>query len=205
MIIAIDGPAGSGKSTVAKIVADKLNITYLDTGAIYRIITLYKLNNEKIDLDDINIDIKNNKFYLNNEDVTAKIRENEVANNVSLVASLEEVRTFATNFQREYASKFDAILDGRDIGTVVFPNAEVKVYLDASAEIRAKRRQLQNEEQNIESNYEEILQNVISRDEIDSNREIAPLKKAIDATEIKTDKYSINEVVEIIIGLVKNV
>lgn len=205
MIIAIDGPAGSGKSTIAKIVADKLGIIYLDTGAIYRMMTLYYIKNGEINLEDIKIDIKMNKFILNGVDVSNDIRENSVADKVSEVASREDVRTFATNLQREIATKCDAVLDGRDIGTVVFPNAEVKIFLNASAEVRAQRRQKQNEEKNIESNYDDILKNIIMRDEIDSNREIAPLRKADDAIEILTDNHSIDEVVQLIIDQGKNV
>lgn len=205
MIIAVDGPAGSGKSTIAKIIADKLEITYLDTGAIFRIITLYELKNGIIDFANINIKIERNTFYLNDEDVTKLIRSQEVANRVSHVAKLEEVRTFALELQRQLSHEVDTILDGRDIGTVVFPNAEFKFFLTASAEIRARRRQLQNEMQEIESDYNEILKNILLRDEIDSTREIAPLKKANDAIEICTNDYTIEEVVDIIIEKVKNV
>ena len=149
LIVAIDGPAGSGKSTIAKLVAKKFNFTYIDTGAMYRMITLYLLENkisfdnlDKIQkiLNEINLDMKEDKFFLNNVDVSLKIREEIINENVSKVASIKAVRENLVNLQRKIASDKNVILDGRDIGTVVFPNAQVKIFLVASAEERARRR-----------------------------------------------------------------
>ena len=149
LIVAIDGPAGSGKSTIAKLVAKKFNFTYIDTGAMYRMITLYLLENkisfdnlDKIQkiLNEINLDMKEDKFFLNNTDVSLKIREEIINENVSNVASIKAVRENLVNLQRKIASDKNVILDGRDIGTVVFPNAQVKIFLVASAEERARRR-----------------------------------------------------------------
>ncbi len=212
MIIAIDGPAGSGKSTISKIIASELGISYLDTGAMFRIVTLYFLkNNLNVNEDlgieflkeNISIDINEDKFYLNNENVSKEIRTNEVTKNVSYIAALESVREFLLFEQRNISNNRDIILDGRDIGTVVFPNAEVKIFLTASAEKRAKRRVEQNISLGIESNYEEILSDIIKRDELDSTRKISPLKKAEDAQEIDTTESSIEEVKNKIINIIK--
>ena len=142
MIIAVDGPAGSGKSTVSKMIADEIGITYLDTGAMYRLFA-YKLMKEKIDfsdrekelkvLEDLNIDMKDNRFYLDNEDVTDKIRTREISSNASKISVVKEVREKMVDLQRAFSKSKDVILDGRDIGTVVFPDADLKVYLNADA------------------------------------------------------------------------
>ncbi len=212
MIIAIDGPAGSGKSTISKLIANDLGISYLDTGAMFRIVTLYYIENNldfnnDIGLEclkeEISIDIKDSKFYLNGEDVTQQIRSNEVTKNVSYIAALSSVREFLLFEQRNIAQNRDIILDGRDIGTVVFPKAEVKIFLTASAEKRAKRRVEQNESLGIPCNYDEILKDIIKRDELDSTREISPLKKADDAIEIDTTEINIEEVKNKIINIIK--
>ncbi len=212
MVIAIDGPAGSGKSTISKLIASELGISYLDTGAMFRIVTLYFLKNNldvNVDLgieylkNNISIDISENEFYLNSKNVTKEIRNNEVTKNVSYIAALASVREFLLLEQRNISNNRDIILDGRDIGTVVFPNAKVKIFLTASAEKRAKRRVEQNISLGIDSDYEEILNDIIKRDELDSTRKISPLKKAEDAQEIDTTESSIEEVKNKIINIIK--
>lgn len=212
MIIAIDGPAGSGKSTLAKLIANELKIEYLDTGAMYRMVTYYFLQNNinfEIGLSEqeleecLKIKIKNNKFYLNKEDVSQVIRQDAVAQQVSKVATLKAVRNFLVAAQRKIGTNQDIIMDGRDIGTVVFPQADVKIYLIASAQKRAKRRVKQNEELNIEANYEEILANIKQRDLIDSTREESPLIKAADAIEIDTTNDKLEESFKKIIKIIK--
>lgn len=200
-IIAIDGPSGSGKSTIADRLSKKLNISYLNTGSMYRALTLYFLENNIKDakevnsslLEDIDIDIKNDKVYLNGLDVSQKIRDSLVTENVSWVSSIGSVREYLVTLQRKIASDKSIILDGRDIGTVVFPKAKYKFYLDASPEVRALRRFDQNE---MNKSLEEIKEDIIKRDYLDSHREISPLKKADDAVVIDSSKLSIDEVVE---------
>ena len=211
MIIAIDGPAGSGKSTIAKLVALELGFEYLDTGAMYRMVTL-RLVNKKISLEDIRsiekelknmkIDILNNRFFLNNVDVTDEIRTPIVSENVSKVAKIKEIRYKMVELQREISKSKNTILDGRDIGTVVFPNAEIKIYLIADEVERAKRRysELKN---NSEISFEDVLKNIIERDRIDSTRVESPLKKAEDAIEIDTTGNTIEEVKEKILLVIK--
>ena len=211
MIIAIDGPAGSGKSTIAKLVALELGFEYLDTGAMYRMVTL-RLVNKKISLEDIRsiekelknmkIDIFNNRFFLNNVDVTDEIRTPIVSENVSKVAKIKEIRYKMVELQREISKSKNTILDGRDIGTVVFPNAEIKIYLIADEVERAKRRysELKN---NSEISFEDVLKNIIERDRIDSTRVESPLKKAEDAIEIDTTGNTIEEVKEKILLVIE--
>lgn len=204
-IVAIDGPSGTGKGTVTSELARKLNLVYLDTGAMYRCVTL-KLLNEKIDFEDtesIKNAIKNMKMELNSDkimldgvDVTRTIREDPVNSNVSQVSHIVEVRQAMVELQRKMSEGKEVILEGRDIGTNVFPNANVKIYLDATPEERARRRYLQNKENGIEMPYEEILESVKNRDFIDSTREIAPLKKADDAIYVDSSDMTIDEVVE---------
>ena len=207
LIVAIDGPAGSGKSTIAKLVAKKFNFTYIDTGAMYRMITLYLLENkisfdnlEKIQkiLNEINLDMKEDKFFLNNVDVSLKIREEIINENVSKVASIKAVRENLVNLQRKIASDKNVILDGRDIGTVVFPNAQVKIFLVASAEERARRRYNEFMEKKIEITYDEVLKSLKERDHLDSTRKESPLVKASDALELDTTNLKIDEVVNFI-------
>ena len=207
LIVAIDGPAGSGKSTIAKLVAKKFNFTYIDTGAMYRMITLYLLENkisfdnlDKIQkiLNEINLDMKEDKFFLNNVDVSLKIREEIINENVSKVASIKAVRENLVNLQRKIASDKNVILDGRDIGTVVFPNAQVKIFLVASAEERARRRYNVFMEKKVEITYDEVLKSLKERDHLDSTRKESPLVKSSDALELDTTNLKIDEVVNFI-------
>lgn len=210
-IIAVDGPAGSGKSTISKIVASRLNFTYLDTGAMYRMITYYVIKN-KIDienkksvenmLENIKLDIVKDNFFVNEKDVSKEIRGVEVTQMVSQVASIKEVRTKLVDLQREISKGKKVILDGRDIGTVVFPNANLKIFLNASSDERANRRLKEFLEKGIEQSYEEVLEDIIKRDKMDSEREESPLKKAEDAVEIDTSSLSIEKVSEKIIDLI---
>ena len=209
-IIAIDGPAGTGKGTITKIIADKYGFTNIDTGAIYRCVTLEMINNKiKIDdnekirklLNDIEIEEKDIngklKIYLNGKDVTEQIRSKEVNQIVSQVSGIRQVRLAMANFQRQLGLQHEkSILEGRDIGSFVFPDADVKIYLDATTEERTLRRLKQNKELGIESSYEEIYQNIKMRDGNDKAKEIGALKIAEDAIVIDTTELSINEVVE---------
>ena len=206
MRIAIDGPSGSGKSSVAKAVAKRLGLLHLDTGGMYRTLG-YKVIKDGLNLENIeevlkNLDLKivNKKFFLDGEDVSEKIRSNEVSKIASKVSSIKSVREYMVNLQREISSNNDVILDGRDIGTVVFPNAEVKIYLTASPEVRANRRYLEDGS----LSYEKILEDILKRDYDDSHREYSPLKVADGAKIIDTDNLSFEEVVEKIIGVIKN-
>lgn len=213
-VVAIDGPAGAGKGTITKKVAEKLKLVNVDTGATFRCVALNMLNKnigideeEKIKelLDKINIEMKSSgEIFLNGENVTKRIRENDVNNFVSPVSTIQPVRDKLLEIQRKIAEGKDVIMEGRDIGTVVFPNANVKIYLDATPEERAKRRVLQNEEKGIKTSYEEVLENIKDRDKRDSNRKVAPLKKADDAIYIDSSNMTINEVVENVIALIND-
>lgn len=204
IIIAIDGPAGSGKSTIAKIIANKFNLTYLDTGAMYRMITLYMLQNN-IDIKNkneviknlnlIKIEFKDNNFLLNSQNVNKLIRTKEVNENVSIISAIKEVREKLVSLQREIAINKNSILDGRDIGTKVFPDADLKFFLVADAKERAKRRYKEEIEKGIDANFAEVLKIIEDRDYIDSHRTESPLKKANDAIEIDTTNMTIDEVV----------
>ena len=202
MIIAIDGPAGSGKSTIAKLIAEDLGLVYLDTGAMYRLVTLKALNEgilgdfEKIKkmMDNLNIDIKENGFYLDNVDVSDEIRKPIVSGNVSDIAAIREVREKMVDLQRKFSESKNVILDGRDIGTVVFPNADVKIFLVADVKERANRRYKELVEKGENVKIEEIYENILKRDEIDSTRKESPLKKAEDAIEVDTTSKNIEEV-----------
>ena len=187
-IVAIDGPAGTGKGTITKLVAKDLGLINVDTGAIYRSVTLAALNNklnlqQKQDIinlvDEIEIEIKNDNgeqtVFLDNEDVTNEIRTPKVTSKVSQVSSIPEVRIKVTKIERSFAKKGNIIMEGRDIGSYVFPNADVKIYLDATPEERAKRRYLQNKEQGIEIPYEELLKQINERDYNDKHKEIGSL------------------------------
>ena len=206
-IVTVDGPAGSGKSTIAKIIAKKYGFTYLDTGAMYRMIALYALENS-ISLDDTEavedmlkntkLDIIGNQFFLNGKDVSEEIRTPRVSAIVSPVSAIKEVRVKLVDLQREISKGKSVILDGRDIGTVVFPNGDIKIFLVASPEERAKRRLKEYEEKGIEADYESVLASIKERDYLDSTRKESPLKKAEDAHEIDSSTMSIDEVVETI-------
>ena len=215
IVVAIDGPAGSGKGTVTKLVGEKLGLVNIDTGATYRCVTLaainkgYKLEEEnKIVnlLNEIDIEFKKKeneeKVLLNGKDVTKEIRSKEVNEMVSQVSHIPKVRENMANFQRKIAEGKNVIMEGRDIGTNVFPNADVKIYLDATPEERAKRRMKQNEEKGIESNYEEILENIKFRDHNDKTSSVAPLKQSEDAIYIDSSNLSIEEVTEKIIEII---
>ena len=209
LVIAVDGPAGAGKSTIAKLIAEKLNINYIDTGAMYRAIT-YKclqnnidINNEKEVINiakNCEIDFKDNNIYLNGEILTDEIRTMEVSNNVSNVAKIKEVRYLMVDVQRNIGKVSSVILDGRDIGSYVFPNADYKFFLIATPEKRGNRRYKELVNKGYDVNLEEIIKDIIKRDEIDSNREFAPLVKAEDAIEIDTTGKSINEVVQSVLS-----
>lgn len=213
MIIAVDGPAGAGKSTISKLVAKKLGIQYLDTGAMYRAVTLYFLENNvdfsNIDevensLDKIHIDFLNNILFLNNIDVSKQIREKNVNDNVSAVSAIAIVREKMVDLQRKMSNNKSVILDGRDIGTVVFPNANYKFFLVASADIRAQRRYKEElEKGNKSANIDDIKKSIENRDYIDSTRKVTPLKKADDAIQIDTSYMNIEEVVESIISYIQ--
>ena len=215
-IVAVDGTAGSGKGSVTKIVAERLNLVTIDTGAMYRCVTLAMLEQnvgveetEKIAeiLKDIKIEFVDEgtekKVFLNGKDVTLQIRSKEVTEFVSPVATIKIVREHMAQLQREMAKSIDVIMEGRDIGTNVFPNADVKIYLDATPEERAERRFRQNKENGIDIPFEEILKNVKERDYIDSHREIAPLTKAPDAVYIDSTGMTVEEEVEAVIKVIK--
>lgn len=212
-VIAIDGPAGSGKGTITKIVADKLNLVYIDTGATYRCVALASLrNNIKLEETDkiinlaktldIDFDIKGHT-YLNGEDVSNLIRSTEVTNIVSPVSSIPEVREIMVNLQRKMANNKNVIMEGRDITTVVFPDAKYKFYLDADVMERAKRRFKQNEEMGIESNLDDIIESIKKRDYNDMHKPVGALKRTNEQIYIDTTHLTINEVVEEILKHIK--
>lgn len=212
MIIAVDGPAGAGKSTISKLIAKKLNINYIDTGAMYRAVT-YKCLSEGVDVKNeaavievakrTDIDFRDNNIYLDSKVVNEEIRTREVSGNVSDVAKIKEVRYLMVDVQREIGTRNDVILDGRDIGSYVFPNADYKFFLVATPEERGRRRYKELCEKGFEGTLEEIIKDIEKRDEIDSNREFAPLKKADDAIEIDTTGLGIDEVVEAVVSKIK--
>lgn len=214
--IAIDGPAGAGKSTIAKMAAKKLDFIYVDTGAMYRAMALYFLRRE-IDAKDekkiaeacehINVTIAyqegEQQVLLNGENVNAFIRTEEVSMMTSNTSKYPAVREKLLYLQRELAAANNMIMDGRDIGTCVLPDAELKIYLTASASERAKRRYLEQKERGVESDLAQIERDIIARDEQDMNREIAPLKQAEDAIYLDTSDMTIEEVVTKIVSLVQ--
>ena len=215
-VVAIDGPAGSGKGTVTKMVAEKLGLVNIDTGAIYRGVTLNIIRNnisltdkekikEMLDTIDIKVEVENNNttVFLEGKDVTDKLRNKDVTELVSPVARIIEIREFIDNISREISKGKKVIMEGRDIGTTVFPNANVKIYLDADPEERAKRRLKQNLEKGINIPYEEILENIMFRDKNDSTSPVGTLKKADDAVYIDSTNMSIEEVVDEVIRLIK--
>ena len=212
-VIAIDGPAGSGKGTITKIVADKLNLIYIDTGATYRCVALASLrNNLKLEETDkiinlaktldIDFDV-NGHTYLNGEDVSDLIRSNEVTNIVSPISSIPEVREILVDLQRKMANNKNVIMEGRDITTVVFPDAKYKFYLDADVIERAKRRFKQNEEMGIESNLDDIIDSIKKRDYNDMHKPVGALKRTPDQIYIDTTHLTIDEVVEEILKHIK--
>ncbi len=208
--IAIDGPAGAGKSTIAKKLASALNIEYIDTGAMYRAITLKAIRlgidmedeNSYGFLKDTNLDICNGRFILDGEDVSEKIRSVEITENVSTPSKIKCVREFLVDYQRKISDKKSVVMDGRDIGTVVLPKAELKIFLTASVECRARRRMLERKLAGIEKSLEETIEEIEIRDYKDSTRKESPLKKSEDAVVIDSSNMSIDEVVSTIIYLV---
>jgi CMP/dCMP kinase len=212
--IAIDGPAAAGKSTVAKIVAEKFSYIYIDTGAMYRAIT-FKAQRSNINLEDeealfhllneTKIELfpgdNGQLVYIDGKDVTNEIRSSEVTNFVSIVAKHKLIREEMVKRQQEFAVNGGVVMDGRDIGTFVLPNAEVKVFLLASVDERAQRRHLENIQKGFPSDLEKLKEEIATRDKIDSEREVAPLRKAKDAIEIDTTSLSIYDVVDRIVDL----
>lgn len=203
MIIAVDGPSGSGKSSISKEIAKKLNIQYLDTGAMYRLLALYlKENNlefSKEVLKDFDIKQSGETFYLNGVDVSKKIRTNDISKKASDISKIKEVREYMVDLQRKISKSHSVILDGRDISTVVFPNADFKIFLTASVEVRAKRRFLQDKT----LSYDKILEDIQKRDYQDMNRKNSPLRIAKGATVIDTSQMTKEQVIQKIISLVK--
>ena len=217
--IAIDGPAGAGKSSIAKALSKKLGFVYIDTGAMYRAVALFFLENgikdssdNEIDnlLDKLDINIKytdgEQRVFLNNVDVSDKLRQEEIGKLASRFSALKSVREKLVALQRKLAKKENVIMDGRDIGTVVLPNADLKIYLSAGSKVRAKRRYLELIEKGFDSAAldEKAIENeIIKRDEADMNREISPLKKAEDAYYMDTSDMTFDEVVSKILDMVE--
>ena len=206
-VVAIDGPAGSGKSSISKMICEKLPFTHIDTGAMYRAVTLEALR-RKIDVEDenqysfvneIEVVYKDGKVYLNKEDVSGLIRTAEVTNNASAVARVKIVREKMVDFQRGCRNYGNILMDGRDIGTVVFPDANLKIFLTATPEERAMRRYKENKAAGMDVNYDTLLEEIKVRDFKDSTRKIAPLKQAEDAVLIDTTKMTMDEVANAII------
>lgn len=216
MIVAIDGPAGAGKSTIATAVAERLGFQLIDTGAIYRTVA-WKAGQKEIDLDDgvavsalaRELDFRfelhdgENTLFCNGEPVGLEIRSPEVSYGASIVSAHPEVRAALLDIQRDLGKARSSVLEGRDIGTVVFPDAEVKIFLTATPQERARRRVEQMEESGDSAEYDEVLADIISRDERDSSRSAAPLKQADDAHPIDSTKFTIDEVVEQILAAVE--
>ncbi|MGF7057059.1 (d)CMP kinase [Brassicibacter mesophilus] len=210
--IAIDGPAGAGKSTISKILAKELGIDYIDTGAMYRALTL-KILNTGIDLYDekkitevlknTSIDFRNNHIFLDGINVDEEIRNNEVSTKVSIIAKMIEVRKILVDVQRKIANNKSVVMDGRDIGTFVLPNAEFKFYITASVNERGIRRFKELKEKGYDVELNKIIEEIENRDRIDSTRDFAPLKKSLDAIEIDTTGKSINEIIIQILEIVK--
>ena len=217
MIVAIDGPAATGKSTSAKLVAQKLGFTYMDTGAMYRCITLSVLRNhisladeEALQLLIQEMDIHfertddNLVVRLNKEDVSTLIRKPEVTSHVSAVSALPQVRNHMVDIQRKIAKNQDCVIEGRDIGTIVFPKADVKFFLVADDIIRARRRQLDLKAIGEERTIDELVEEICRRDRFDSERSHSPLKKADDAVEVDTSQLTIDEQVDFMVNRVMN-
>ena len=218
-IITLDGPASTGKSSLAKRLSKKLGYIHIDSGSMYRAATLFAL---RLDpertlrpnifvkyLSEIKIDFKKiheeQKIFLNNEDVSHEIRKTYITNEVSNVAKIPELRTFLVNKQKEFGKNKGVIMDGRDIGTIVFPNAECKFFLSAKVEVRAKRRYLEQLKQGINQTYKMVLDNLIMRDSLDTKRVNSPLKKAVDAIEIDVSYMTLDDVYEKLLTHIKKI
>ncbi|MBQ6789515.1 MAG: (d)CMP kinase [Clostridia bacterium] len=214
--IALDGPSGAGKSTIAKKIAEKIGLVYVDTGALYRSVGLYSIENG-IDSEDtagiiaslekINIRLAYEdgcqKVYLNGSDVGNRIRTPQASKYASAVSKIPEVRAFLLQLQRDIAASGGVIMDGRDIGTVIMPDAELKVFMTATPEARAQRRCLELEEKGMPQPYEDVLRDIIERDRADREREASPCVPAEDAVQFVNDEYGIEESADYIIGLIK--
>ena len=216
MIIAIDGPAASGKSTSAKLLADELSFLYLDTGGMYRCIALsvieYKIDiyNElslEVFIENFNLELKTVDdrfvFIINGDNVSSKIRANTVSRKVSEISAISAIRKYMVGMQRNFAENNNCVVEGRDIGTVVFPDAEIKFFIIASAQVRAKRRQLELQSIGETIALKDILRDIKARDKYDSERSHSPLKKAFDAIEIDTTKMTVDEQVSYMIKNIK--
>lgn len=218
-VIAIDGFSSTGKSSISKKIAKKLDLIHIDTGALYRGITFFALENclndqQEIDikslfskLNEIHLEFRPNhqvlELYLNGKNINKEIRELRVSNNVSIVAKQPEIRDFLLDFQRNLATKGGVIMDGRDIGTVILPNADFKFFVTASPVERARRRHLQLQNAGTEASYEEVFQNLITRDKIDSERDVAPLKQADDAILIDNTFLNKEETIALILSYIE--
>jgi len=211
--VAIDGPAGAGKSTIAKLVGKKYDLMYINTGAMYRAVALKSEENE-ITSENVNeitdlisqmeMHFENDDLILNGENIQEKITMPEISSIVSNYASIPEVRTLLVKLQRDMSNKFDVIMDGRDIGTVVLKDAKFKFFLTASPEERAQRRFVELQERNLNCSYDQILKDIIDRDYKDTHRATDPLRKADDAIEIDTTSLDINGVVNTINKYIEN-
>lgn len=213
--VAIDGPAGAGKSTIAKAAAKELGFIYVDTGALYRAVAYNAVKTGAIDdeqkiinmLDSTKVELKYvngvQAVYLNGEDVSAFIRTPEISMGASKVSAIPQVRAFLLNLQREIASKNNVIMDGRDIATVVLPNADVKIFLFASPECRAERRYKELIEKGEEVSFDDVLKDVNQRDYQDSHREIAPLKPSDDSIMADTSELTLQESINLIVNIIK--
>ncbi len=215
--VAIDGPAGAGKSTISKAAASRLGYIYIDTGALYRTVGLNALR-KGVDVkdaasvistltDELKIELKfidgEQRMFLNDEDVSVEIRTPDASMAASAVSAVPEVRKYLFDLQKNLAANNNCIMDGRDIGTVVLPEADVKIFLTASPEARAKRRHLELTEKGIETKYEDVLADMIERDYNDSHRAIAPLKQADDAVLADTSDISLEQSIELIISIIE--
>ncbi|WP_423240832.1 (d)CMP kinase [Haloimpatiens massiliensis] len=212
--IAIDGPAGAGKSTIAKLVGDRYSLMYINTGAMYRAVTLKAMEKnikpedtqELVELmNNLDMHFQGERLIVNGKDITDGIYMPLISKNVSYYSTIKEVREKLVELQRKMSEKYSVVMDGRDIGTVVLKDAKLKIFLTASAETRANRRYKELVEKGIEVNYEEILKDIKRRDHIDSTREISPLAKAKDAIEIDSSNLDINGVVDKISYYIDNI
>lgn len=215
IIVAIDGPAASGKSTVAKKLADKLKFLYVDTGAMYRAITYFAQeenieNNEQAVIDAVkklNLELKYNNgitsVFIDGLDITEKIRTPKVNSKVSDISRIKEVRTELVKLQRKFGENNNLIVEGRDTTTVVFPNADVKIYLTADAKERAKRRFIEYKDKGVDVSQDEVEKSLLNRDAIDSTREVSPLTKAEDAFEIDTTNLTVDQEIDKIVEKIK--